>query len=101
MRDEKLRSFLEARCKWSGGGASAKPRHIRQGRSYAAGYQTNIKRSRKVCDDSRAGLNRAADLCLVREPATWLGFLALFSVLLAGATDAAASTSSGRKLARR
>ncbi|KAJ4991437.1 hypothetical protein SVAN01_03084 [Stagonosporopsis vannaccii] len=29
-------------------------------------YQTITKRRRKVCDDSRAGLNRAADLCLVR-----------------------------------
>ncbi|KAJ8113357.1 hypothetical protein OPT61_g4494 [Boeremia exigua] len=52
------------------GGACAKARRIRQGHSYPAAYQTVAKRRRKVCDDSRAGLNRAAYLCLVRESAT-------------------------------
>lgn len=51
MLDEKLRGFSEARCEWSGG-VSAELRQIRQGRSYRTAYQTNAKRSRKVCDDS-------------------------------------------------
>ena len=51
-------------------GASAKARHIRHGLSYPAAYQTDAKHFRKVCDDSRAGLNRVTYLSLVRESAT-------------------------------
>jgi hypothetical protein len=74
-------SCSEAKCEWSGGGASAESRHIRQGRSYTAAIQTNVKRRPKVCDDSRAGLNRAAELCLVREPATWLDSCSLLRTI--------------------
>jgi|SRR5690242_13705260 len=88
---------VEARCEWRGWGAVCKG-ETHKTRSLLPGtYQTVAKRRRKVCDDSRADLNRAADLCLVRVRDSRLGILALFPVLLAGATDAAASTSSGRE----
>jgi hypothetical protein len=74
LGEQKLRSWREARCEWRGGGAHADAKHIRQGRSIPGSYQTNAKHPHKVCDDSRAGLNSVAYLCLVRESATQARF---------------------------